>query len=282
MAFEDEPLIMAFVSDLYFSSRIESVTQRMGFTVLFIERDEEDEPNNLGDVDIQYAEHLDGQGGALLDKLTQQLPALIIFDLGNADIAWRKWILLIKSSPATRRTPVLCFGSHMDTESMKAAKAAGADAVLARSKFVQSLSELIQKYTRRIDYDALKDACQHSLSEIAVRGLEEFNRGEYFEAHESLEDAWNQDQTAGRELYRAILQVAVAYLQIERRNFRGAMKMFLRLRQWIDPLPDMCRGVNVAQLRSDALQVHEALKALGPEHINEFDHSLFAPVLYFR
>ena len=170
----------------------------------------------------------------------------------------------------------------MDTESMKRAKAAGADAVLARSKFTQSLSELIRKYARIIDIGALVDACKRPLSDIAVRGLEEFNRGEYFEAHEFLEGAWNQDQTAGRELYRAILQVAVAYLQIERGNYRGAMKMFLRLRQWIDPLPDVCRGVNVAKLRSDALQVHDALMALGAEHIDEFDQSLFTPVLYSR
>ena len=304
MAYNDNSLIIAFVSDLFFSSRIEAAAQALDFHVLTIERDEVIGLNNLDNDGVQYAEHLEvqaprersgqapqeqsgqapqeqsGQGSTLLNMLTQPRPALIIFDLGNGSISWRKWIPLIKSSPATRRIPVLCFGAHMDAESLVAARSAGADAVLARSKFVQSLAELLQKYARRIDYSALGEACQQKLSEIAIRGLDAFNRGEYFEAHEILEEAWNHDPTPGRELYRAILQVAVAYLQIERKNYRGAMKMFLRLRQWIDPLPDVCRGVNVAKLRSDARQVHESLQTLGADHIDEFDQSLFTPVLF--
>jgi hypothetical protein len=54
--------------------------------------------------------------------------------------------------------------------------------------------------------------------------------------------------------------------------------MFLRLRQWLDPLPDVCRGINVVQLRADALAAREALEALGPEHIAEFDRAYFKPV----
>jgi hypothetical protein len=88
------------------------------------------------------------------------------------------------------------------------------------------------------------------------------------------------DTSPGRELYRAILQVAVAYLQIERGNYAGAMKMFLRLRQWIDPLPETCRGVNVAQLRADAWRARETLIALGKDRIGEFDRELFKPVIY--
>jgi hypothetical protein len=71
----------------------------------------------------------------------------------------------------------------------------------------------------------------------------------------------------------------VAYLQITRHNHSGALKMFLRMRQWLDPLPDECRGVNVAQLRADALAARAALEALGPERIGEFDPALFKPLL---
>jgi predicted metal-dependent hydrolase len=110
--------------------------------------------------------------------------------------------------------------------------------------------------------------------------LQQFNRGEYFAAHETLEEAWNDDDTPGRELYRAVLQVAVAYLQIERKNYRGAIKMFLRLRQWIDPLPDICRGVDVAQLRRDAEEIYAELIQLGPERIDEFDTQLIHQVIY--
>ncbi|RPI30669.1 MAG: DUF309 domain-containing protein, partial [Chloroflexota bacterium] len=170
--------------------------------------------------------------------------------------------------------------SHVDTTAIKTAREGGATAVLARSRFVSALPELILKYSRKLDPDGLHQACQEALVSLAVEGLELFNRHDYFEAHEILEEAWKADHTPGRELYRGVLQVAVAYMQIERGNYNGAAKMFLRMRQWLDPLPDICRGINVARLRADAYAAHEALLALGPKRVGEFDRGLLKPVYW--
>ena len=51
----------------------------------------------------------------------------------------------------------------------------------------------------------VSEACRDTISTVALKGIEEYNKGSYFEAHEYLEDAWNEDQSAARELYRAIL-----------------------------------------------------------------------------
>ncbi len=214
----------------------------------------------------------------LLDVLTRWKPALIIFDLNNDRIPWEEWIQLITSVPATRRIPVMCFGSHMNVERMQAAKKAGADVVLARSRFTHELPDLIQKYARVPDSESLEQTCRQPLSQKAIQGLEEFNRGEFYEAHEYLEEAWIADASLGRNLYRGILQVAVAYYHILQGNYKGAAKLFLRMRQWLDPLPDNCRGVDVARLRVEARQVHEELTALGQERIVEFDLGLLRPV----
>lgn len=228
----------------------------------------------------QLGEHLIGPGAELIDRLTALHPALILFDLSNTEIPWREWVALLKSVPATRRYPVVCYGSHVDTATLHQAEHAGADAVLPRSRFMADLPALIRQYARTIDFNALNQTCQQPLSALARHGIELFNRGEYFEAHEVLEQAWNEDQTPGRELYRAILQVGVAYLQIERGNYNGAVKMFLRVRQWIDPLPELCRGVDVAQLRLDARLAYDQILELGRSRIAEFDRSLFRPVRY--
>jgi hypothetical protein len=82
--------------------------------------------------------------------------------------------------------------------------------------------------------------------------------------------------TASRELYRAVLQVAVAYLQIERGNYAGAVKMFLRVRQWLAPLPDVCRSLDVAGLRADVERAYARLLELGPKRLDEFDRAMFA------
>jgi len=83
-----------------------------------------------------------------------------------------------------------------------------------------------------------------------------------------------------RDLYRAILQVGIAYYQIERGNYRGALKLLLRVQQWLAPLPDRCRGVNVARLHQDVRAVHDALVELGPERLDELDRSLLQPLSY--
>jgi hypothetical protein len=123
-------------------------------------------------------------------------------------------------------------------------------------------------------------ACGDALSAPALRGLEEFNRGEYFEAHEYLEIAWREDGSPGRTLYQAVLQVAVMYYQIQRGNYRGAVKMFRRAQRWIALLPDTCRGVDVARLRGEAEAAFRALTALGEARIREFDRRHFLPVHY--
>lgn len=278
----DSPIILGFVADLIFATRIEDVAERLGYRLVWIERAEQIAPLDASPPTRQLGEHLTGPGAVLIERLTRLHPALILFDLSNPHIPWRQWVALLKSVPATRRYPLLCFGSHVDSATLQAAEHAGAEAVFPRSRFISDLPDLIQQYARTTDHAALNQTCQQPLSSQALHGLELFNRGEYFEAHEALEAAWNEDDTPGRELYRAIIQVAVAYLQIERGNYNGALKMFLRLRQWIDPLPEVCRGVEVAKLRADARRVYEELLTLDRSRIAEFNRSLFQPVTYTK
>jgi hypothetical protein len=207
---------------------------------------------------------------------------LLIFDLGNAEIPWRAWIPSIKTVPATRWIPIICFGSHVDVDTLREARQTGADEVVARSRFVTALPELIQKHVRRTNAERLADTCTEPLHQRAIHGLELFNRGDYFTAHEELEEAWKEDLSPGRDLYRGVLQVAVAYFHVRNGNFKGAMKMFQRARHWLDPLPDVCRGVYVEQLRQDAYTVHDQILSLGPENLGDFDSNDLKPVRWVK
>ena len=123
-------------------------------------------------------------------------------------------------------------------------------------------------------------ACQGDLPPLAVSGLELFNHGEYFEAHEALELAWREEPGPARELYRGILQIGVAYYHILRGNYRGAVKMFLRSRTWLEPFPDRCRGIDLARFRQDYNRVEQTLRALGPDRLGSFDRGLMKPIHY--
>jgi predicted metal-dependent hydrolase len=124
------------------------------------------------------------------------------------------------------------------------------------------------------------DDCSAPLPTAARHGLELFNRGEYFEAHEALEDAWRAEKGEIRSLYQGILQAAVMYLHITRNNYGGAIKMFNRCMKLLAPWPDSCRGIDVGRLRRDLSTVMEAVTRLGPGRLEHFDTSLFRPVRY--
>ena len=126
--------------------------------------------------------------------------------------------------------------------------------------------------------DPFHDSCSAPIHPQAAEGLRLFNAGEYFEAHEALEDAWNEEKGPVRDLYRGILQVAVVYLHITRRNYNGAIKVYARSQKWIKNWPEICRGIDVEQLRRDAEAAIAEVRRLGLERMSEFDNSLLKPV----
>jgi uncharacterized protein len=122
--------------------------------------------------------------------------------------------------------------------------------------------------------------CEGLLHPQAIHGMELFNQGRYFEAHEALEAAWRSESGPVRDLYRGILQVGVVYLHITQYNYPGAIKVYQRCRKWLLPWPEICRGVKVGRLRQDLDAVMTALQALGPQRIIDFDTSLLKPIYY--
>ncbi len=214
---------------------------------------------------------------ALTLRVARERPAAVILDLSIDAVAWRTIASALKRSAATRRHPVLGLAVAPD-DFVEAARADGVDDVIDRGDLETALPSALTRWVRPLDRAALAEACAQPLSEAALAGIALFNRGEYFEAHERLEEAWNADPGPGRDLYRGLLQIAVAYLQIERHNHAGATKLFLRMWNWLDPLPERCRGVDVAAARAQARAAQQALAALRPDEIERFDRALLRPL----
>jgi len=116
------------------------------------------------------------------------------------------------------------------------------------------------------------------LPEEAQLGIQLFNEGKYFEAHEHLELAWRAEPSPKRYLYIGILQAGVAYYHIQRRNYRGALKVIARARRWLNQLPIWYGGVHIAKLRADLDAIEAEVRRLGPHGLDRFDESLFHPL----
>ena len=269
-----KPIIVGFVADLMFTSKIQLVADQTNFRMEWIESagtvgefDPSTPSENLG-------EKLLGQQGQLFQKIVALQPALLLFDLTNQNIPWRQWIPILKVSPATRRIPIIAFGPHQDVGLMQVAKEAGAGQVLARSRFFADMPDLFAKHARVPDHDALLETCSEPLSDLAKEGIVLFNQGEFYKCHDSLEEAWKLDKSQGRELYRGILQTGIALYQIKRGNYRGGVKMLMRLQQWLEPLPPVCRTVDVAGLRQNIQDIYDAVLQLDETSLDQFDWNL--------
>lgn len=81
-----------------------------------------------------------------------------------------------------------------------------------------------------------------------------------------------------RDLYQGILQIGLAYYQITRGNYRGALKMFQRARLNLSPLGNSLLGIDIIRLQADAWSVESALRQLGPKQAKHLDLKLIKPV----
>lgn len=105
-------------------------------------------------------------------------------------------------------------------------------------------------------------------------GVDQFNRGDYFDQHETLEDLWRDEPRPVRTLYQGILQIGVALHHVQRKNHHGAVYMLTRGANYLRPFAPSCQGIDVDDLLSHAARLLEAVQRLGPDRLGEFDWSL--------
>ena len=102
--------------------------------------------------------------------------------------------------------------------------------------------------------------------------IAQFNRREFFECHETLEEIWLMEPSELRRLYQGILQVGVGfYHTIKRKNYRGATTLLQGGINYLRPFAPSHFGIDVAGLIAAAERALAHIQELGPEHIAEFD-----------
>jgi predicted metal-dependent hydrolase len=116
-------------------------------------------------------------------------------------------------------------------------------------------------------------APEGALPDLALKGIEEFNRGEFYECHEYLEEAWMQEPGRVRFLYQGILQVGVGFYHLQNGNWRGATGLLRNGTVRLKEFEPVTLGVDVAKLVRESERCLRELESLGRERIDDFDRS---------
>jgi len=80
---------------------------------------------------------------ALLTTVLEKRPSLVIFDLNSQKLRPLEAIAALKQNPELASVRTLGYVSHVDTATIDAARAAGADQIMARSAFVAQLGDIL-------------------------------------------------------------------------------------------------------------------------------------------
>ena len=80
------------------------------------------------------------------------------------------------------------------------------------------------------------------------KGVDLLRAGEYFAAHEALEDAWRAAPAAERDFFQGLVHVAVAWYQAGRGRRIGCERQLEKAARRLAPYAPSHRGLDVAAL----------------------------------
>ncbi len=120
------------------------------------------------------------------------------------------------------------------------------------------------------------------LPNLALKGIEAFNNGEFYECHEYLEEAWMEEPGRVRFLYQGILQVGVGFYHQQNGNWRGATGLLRNGTTRLREFEPETLGVDVARLVRECERCLGELEELGRERVREFDSSLIPRVKFVQ
>jgi CheY-like chemotaxis protein len=112
--------IVAVLSDLMFTVKIQDAAKRAGLDVVFVKS-----------LDSALAQ-------------APQDPAAFLLDLNDAAARPLELITSLKGNPQTSGIPLIGFVSHVQSEVIQAAREKGCDTVMARSAFSQNLPAIFR------------------------------------------------------------------------------------------------------------------------------------------
>ena len=140
-----------------------------------------------------------------------------------------------------------------------------------RSSRARKLARGPKRPPRDAPDEPFRARCDEPPPPELLHSIEQFNAGEFFEQHETLELLWRATPSPIRGLYHGILQVGVGFHHWRRGNFHGASVLLEEGIERLRPFAPACQTVDVTALIADAVTARARLIELGPDRMGEHD-----------
>jgi uncharacterized protein len=101
------------------------------------------------------------------------------------------------------------------------------------------------------------------------QGVKEFQQGEFYACHDTLEALWIEAQEPHKTFLQGILQIAVACYHLGNQNWRGAVILLGEGSRRLRSYRPEYEGIDVEALVDTSTEFLSYLQNLGPERVSE-------------
>ena len=106
-----------------------------------------------------------------------------------------------------------------------------------------------------------------NLPEEFWEGVEQFNTGQFYACHDTLEALWIEALEPDKTFYQGILQIAVALYHLGNKNVRGGAILLGEGSNRLRRYPSTYAGIDVNQLLHQSKALLSLVQQLSPEQI---------------
>jgi len=110
-----------------------------------------------------------------------------------------------------------------------------------------------------------------------AKGIEEFNAGDYFECHDTLEAIW-MEATHDRFFYQGLIHLAVGFYHLLNENYAGAESQLSKGLFKLEEFKPAYQGVQLSRLLDKVQICLSQVRALKARTLDHFDVSLIPKI----
>lgn len=102
------------------------------------------------------------------------------------------------------------------------------------------------------------------------QGVEEFNQGEFYACHDTLEAIWMEASQPEKRFYQGILQIAVGCYHLTNHNERGAAILLGEGINKLQTYAPVYHSIDVSNLLEQSIELLTVLQQTKKENIADF------------